>query len=185
MEIVLLMGLVILIGLVLLGGAGLILLLLRNPRRGGDRDRTPAVVPSAPPSAPAIAPSAPATTAVPIAVSEFTGNTGQISEQVSAEIERLLASGNPIEAIKAYREETGVGLQEAKKRIDHWRSNAAELPASLPALGDVLPADVLGEIAQHLAAGRKIEAIKLLRERADVGLKEAKDAIEAFADGMP
>lgn len=36
------------------------------------------------------------------------------------------------------------------------------------------------EIASLLAQGNKMEAIKLFRERTDVGLKEAKDAVEAM-----
>lgn len=36
------------------------------------------------------------------------------------------------------------------------------------------------EIRGLLAAGRKIEAIKLYRERTGVGLKEAKDAVESM-----
>lgn len=42
-----------------------------------------------------------------------------------------------------------------------------------------LPADVIAA-AQR---GEKIEAIKILRERTGLGLKEAKDAVDAFADG--
>jgi hypothetical protein len=37
------------------------------------------------------------------------------------------------------------------------------------------------EIQAHLFAGRKIQAIKVYREAAGVGLKEAKDAMEAYA----
>ena len=40
-----------------------------------------------------------------------------------------------------------------------------------------LPADVL----DALLSGNKIEAIKLLRQRTGLGLKEAKDQIEAVA----
>jgi ribosomal protein L7/L12 len=35
----------------------------------------------------------------------------------------------------------------------------------------------------EIAAGRKIEAIKLLRERTGIGLREARDAIEAMERG--
>jgi sugar lactone lactonase YvrE len=38
----------------------------------------------------------------------------------------------------------------------------------------------IGEIAAQLAAGRKIEAIKVYRETFGVGLKEAKDAVETL-----
>ncbi len=45
-----------------------------------------------------------------------------------------------------------------------------------------LPANVIAAVQR----GEKIEAIKILRERTGMGLKEAKDAVEAWADGnMP
>lgn len=40
-----------------------------------------------------------------------------------------------------------------------------------------------GEVVAALEAGQKIEAIKLLRERTGIGLKEAKDAVEAHPAG--
>ena len=44
-----------------------------------------------------------------------------------------------------------------------------------------LPADVINAIN----AGRKIEAIKLLREAQGLGLKEAKHAVDAYARENP
>ena len=40
-------------------------------------------------------------------------------------------------------------------------------------------------VAELMAAGRKIDAIKLYRAQHGVGLKEAKDAVEALALGVP
>ena len=40
-------------------------------------------------------------------------------------------------------------------------------------------------IESHLRAGRKIQAIKVYREEHDVGLKEAKDAVERLAEALP
>jgi ribosomal protein L7/L12 len=40
------------------------------------------------------------------------------------------------------------------------------------------------EITDAIRAGNKIQAIKLWRERTGVGLKEAKDAVEALARSM-
>ena len=40
-------------------------------------------------------------------------------------------------------------------------------------------------IASHLRAGRKIQAIKLYREEHDVGLREAKEAVEHLARALP
>lgn len=43
-----------------------------------------------------------------------------------------------------------------------------------------LPPDVLAA----LRAGHKIDAIRLMREATGLGLKEAKDAVEAFESGQ-
>ena len=40
--------------------------------------------------------------------------------------------------------------------------------------------DLAPEVVQLLNGGRKIEAIKVHRERTGLGLAEAKDAVEAF-----
>ena len=52
-----------------------------------------------------------------------------------------------------------------------------------PASADPLDSQIL----QLMRAGRKIDAIKLYREQRRVGLKEAKDAVEALAQqhGIP
>lgn len=44
----------------------------------------------------------------------------EIHDEERAEIGRLLAQGKKIEAIKRYREATGLGLKEAKDAIDYW-----------------------------------------------------------------
>jgi ribosomal protein L7/L12 len=54
--------------------------------------------------------------------------------------------------------------------------------------GRVAPGSVnlqLGrDLEQLISAGRKIEAIKLVRERTGLGLKESKDAVERLEDLM-
>ena len=50
------------------------------------------------------------------------------------------------------------------------------------------PGGAVGEadlIQSHLRAGRKIAASKLYREEHDVGLKEAKEAVERLAQALP
>lgn len=91
-----------------------------------------------------------------------------------ADVLEALGHGNPIEAIKRLRAATGLGLKDAKDTIDAY---AAGAPIHLPPRpSDIpLPADVHAA----LVGGNKIEAIRLLREHTDLGLKEAKDAVEA------
>ncbi|WP_308010890.1 ribosomal protein L7/L12 [Streptomyces sp. AC495_CC817] len=114
-----------------------------------------------------------------------------LTPQVTAQIDGLVAAGQKIQAIKLYRESTGVGLKEAKDRIDHWSiSTTAPHPAAVShasarlsspsSIRASLPTSVSAEIDRLVAGGQKITAIKLLREHTGFGLKESKDAIEAW-----
>lgn len=89
------------------------------------------------------------------------------------EVRASLANGRKIEAIKIYRELTGVGLKEAKEAVEAMMASpsAAAVPSSN---ADLEPVRAL------MAKGKKIDAIKLYRELKGVGLKEAKDAVEAM-----
>lgn len=105
-----------------------------------------------------------------------------------AAVLELLHAGNTIEAIKLLRESSGLGLKEAKDTIDRYLrdpSGSTALPAASTATApgaSTLPADVV----QAMRDGRKIEAIRLLREQTGMGLKDAKDAVEALpVEAMP
>ncbi|MEY9876760.1 hypothetical protein ABH931_006271 [Streptacidiphilus sp. MAP12-33] len=50
------------------------------------------------------------------------------------------------------------------------------------AAAPVLPVDADGEILELVRRGRKIQAIKVYRERTRVGLREAKDVIDRLAE---
>jgi ribosomal protein L7/L12 len=92
-----------------------------------------------------------------------------------ANVLEALHHGQTIEAIKLLRQATGLGLKEAKDAVDAYMQG---LPVSMPtgAREVSLPASVL----MALQTGNKIQAIKLLREKTGLGLKEAKDAVEAM-----
>jgi len=96
-------------------------------------------------------------------------------QNLNAELRALLQAGHKLEAIKRYREATGAGLAAAKEAVE-------ALERGTP-LGEEEPADASldMQIAALLRQGKKIQAIKLYRERMGVGLKEAKDAVETFA----
>jgi ribosomal protein L7/L12 len=96
--------------------------------------------------------------------------------QGQEEVVALLRDGHKIMAVKRYRELTGVGLAEAKAAIDalEQRLDAASAPAA-PDM-DALAARVVGLVQ----GGNKIEAIKVYREATNVGLREAKDAVETI-----
>ncbi len=61
---------------------------------------------------------------------------------------------------------------------------AAALPAArLPAA--TLSPEVEQQVRAELAAGRKIQAIKIAREATHLGLKETKDLVEAMERRVP
>jgi ribosomal protein L7/L12 len=98
-----------------------------------------------------------------------------MDESLEADVRSLLTQNRKIEAIKIYRERTGVGLAEAKdavERLEQGSTLADEGP---------LPANIDSRLLELLMAGRKIEAIKLYRVQTHSGLKEAKEAVEALA----
>ena len=61
------------------------------------------------------------------------------------------------------------------------RDGAPGIPQD-PALHNLSGTD-RAEIAQEIASGRKISAIKLVREKTGIGLKEAKEFVEDFTSG--
>lgn len=98
------------------------------------------------------------------------------------EVRRLVEAGRKIDAIKVVIEATGVGLAEAKAVVDAL--DRGETPPAA-ARGGALPPEIVAEIRRLAGEGRKIDAIRTLREATGCGLAEAKDAIEAVEQGLP
>ena len=89
-----------------------------------------------------------------------------------------------------------VDLDHLRSRVTKLEHAVAQLQAQLAAgagavpYGDAMPttgagqpagsADWMSEVHALVASGNKIQAIKVYRERTGVGLKEAKDAVEAL-----
>jgi ribosomal protein L7/L12 len=93
-----------------------------------------------------------------------------------------LAAGKKLQAIKTYREATGVGLKEAKEAVEALESGGS-LPVG-PAAASAVP-KTEAEVRVLIEQNRLIDAIKLYREIHGVGLKEAKDAVDAIRDAGP
>lgn len=95
-------------------------------------------------------------------------------------IRALLRDHHKAEAIRLYMEQTGAGLAEAQQAVNELASVRA--PQYLDSTVGPFAVD-LDAIKALLARGQKIEAIKLLRMQTKIGLKEAKDAVEAIERG--
>src|SRR5262249_8900659 len=90
------------------------------------------------------------------------------------ELIELLNQGLKIEAIKRYRQRTGVGLKEAKDAVDalQQRERSQDPQESDNSFHQTL--------VSLLEQGRKIDAIKVYREVTKRGLKESKEVIESI-----
>jgi ribosomal protein L7/L12 len=110
---------------------------------------------------------------------DFRALAGAPLDRIGAE----LRAGRKIQAIALLRESTGAGLAQAKEAVEAFEKNLPLFEKlGLGALESAAPPEPGGmpEVRAALAEGRTIDAIRLYRERAGVGLKEAKDAIDAL-----
>lgn len=98
-------------------------------------------------------------------------------------VRNLLATNNKIGAIKALRRITNLGLKEAKQVVDGYNLPPGYSPPTQqsynPATVD-LNASEFAPVRAEIARGRKIEAIKVLRQIGNLSLKESKDLVEAY-----
>ena len=95
----------------------------------------------------------------------------------------LMRAGKKIEAIKIYRQETGSGLKEAKDAVEALAVGQPIVRRSSKSveINGVDANSLEGQVLALLQGQKKILAIKLYREQTRVGLKQAKDTVEALA----
>ena len=86
-----------------------------------------------------------------------------------------LRGGNKIEAIRRLRQASGLGLAEAKERIEAIGRSGSGKPASV---AEFLAGEMPAQLKAAIERGNFVEAIKLVREHQGVGPKQAKDAVE-------
>ncbi|WP_343442937.1 50S ribosomal protein L7/L12 [Micromonospora schwarzwaldensis] len=92
------------------------------------------------------------------------------------EVLRLVREGRTVEAVKLLRQQTGLPLLEAKQAVDALRAGGT-LPAR-PG-GPVDPdGGVRAEATRLVRAGKKIHAVKLVREHTNWSLAEAKRYVD-------
>jgi len=109
----------------------------------------------------------------------------QADPKLDESVRALVTKGRKIEAIKLYREAAGVSLKEAKETVEDIASGALPGGAGPASIQAQSTADWMSQVRALLQAGKKIEAVKLYREMAGVGLKEAKDAVDELERELP
>lgn len=86
------------------------------------------------------------------------------------------AAEGPLVAIRRLRQVTGLGLKDAKDVITGSGQVSLPPPPSSPAGAD--------DIQTLVRQGRKLEAVKRIREQTGCGLREAKEQMETLAQRM-
>jgi ribosomal protein L7/L12 len=105
---------------------------------------------------------------------------GSLEERVLA----LMAQDKKLEAIKIYRAATGTDLKTAVDAVEAMQ-RGAPAPAIPGVQADALADDAAdAEIRAQLAAGNKLEAIKIYRQATGSDLTSAKAAVEAIERSM-
>lgn len=98
-----------------------------------------------------------------------------------AEAIAAIAQGQTIAAIKQVREANSLDLRTAKEAVDAYVAGNREftvLPSAPPEL-DERRNGFPAEAEAALARGQTLEAVKIVREKYRIGLKEAKDLVDA------
>jgi ribosomal protein L7/L12 len=102
-----------------------------------------------------------------------------LTQKTLRRIRSLLDAGKKIDAIKLHRQVTNMGLKESKEAVEAIARGEIE-----GASREDIPHDALEqEVMELLREGGKISAIKRYRAASGVGLKEAKEIVEAIARG--
>ena len=98
-------------------------------------------------------------------------------EDLPPDVVNAIERGQLIEAIKLARAHTGGDLKRCKNVIDAYRADHPLPTAPQPDASFTMPPEAITAIQ----AGSKIEAIKILRERTGLGLKECKDLVDGWS----
>ncbi|MCX5469600.1 50S ribosomal protein L7/L12 [Acinetobacter nematophilus] len=104
------------------------------------------------------------------------------NEQQLQEIRLLLQQNRKVEAVKYVKDHSDLGLKEAKDYVDQFQNQAqffANQYASQSSADSDTPLQTHQQELQSLIQqGRKIEAIKIVMDQSQLGLKDAKDLVE-------
>ena len=98
-------------------------------------------------------------------------------------IHHLLHDKQLLQAVKVYRDATGVSLAEAKEAVEEMaRNEYAKPPSGVRSFDDPV---LESKIKSLLSKGKKIEAVKIYREEYRTSLNEAKNAVDRVEVSMP
>ena len=105
------------------------------------------------------------------------------------DVQRLVTKGDYIGAIKVFYTQNKTGLKEAKDFIEALRDGkisinslqtgqAAQVGGAIQGAVSPTGVDLQQQVLQMVQNGQTINAIKMVREKTGMGLKEAKDYVD-------
>lgn len=102
----------------------------------------------------------------------------EISKELEGKIQLLLSKGKKVEAVKLVKDAMNCGLKEAKDFIDGFGRTAVQ-PLN------IIPADMEAELFSLIRQGRKIDAVKLYKDKTGARLEESVNYINSLLDQQP
>jgi len=99
-------------------------------------------------------------------------------EEMALDARIMLAQGKKEQAINLVRQKSGMNEKEAARYVASLEQNAAVEASPL----QTAPNDAMKFAARDLLAqGKKIQAVKLVKEQTGWGLKQAKEFVDSLA----
>ncbi|MCQ2515456.1 MAG: ribosomal protein L7/L12 [Saccharofermentans sp.] len=101
-------------------------------------------------------------------------------EDTVPEVMNLLSQDRKLEAIKYIRDKTGISLKEAKDFVEKYADSEVIVSPQLAnaLVENYVPDNITEQAKVLLSQGRKMEAIKLVKDNSNLGLKDCKDYVE-------
>ena len=96
--------------------------------------------------------------------------------QIPPAILEQIKSGNKIDAVKMLRKELNISLIEAKELVE--KVSAGDNDLGIRIYLTRKPVSVSEKALEFLREGKKIDAIKVVREETGLGLKDSKELVE-------
>ncbi len=91
-------------------------------------------------------------------------------------VQALLARNKKVKAIKLVHRSTDWGLVQSKKYVDTLAAGGTpQMPKT-----NLSKDELLSEVHQLLAQGKKVHAVQLVRKHMMMGLREAKEYVESL-----
>lgn len=113
-------------------------------------------------------------------ISELSQVAPMSLEETVPEVMKLLSQDKKIQAIKYVKDNTGVGLKEAKDWVEKYEASVVAVSPEIDAtpVEAYVPDAITEQARKLLSEGRKMEAVKLVKYNSNLGLKECKDYVE-------